>query len=57
MQPLKAVLFDLDGTLIHSIDHIIACWQHTARTCLGREMTREEILPTLGRALLECSRR
>ncbi len=25
MQPLKAVLFDLDGTLINSIDHIIAC--------------------------------
>jgi pyrophosphatase PpaX len=54
MQPLKAILFDLDGTLINSIDHIVACWQHTARTCLGREMTREEILPTLGRALLEC---
>lgn len=54
MQPLKAVLFDLDGTLIHSIDNIIACWQHTVRTCLRREMTREEIMPTLGRALLEC---
>jgi len=54
MQPLKAVLFDLDGTLIHSIDHIVACWQHTVRTCLGREMAREEIVPTLGRALLEC---
>jgi pyrophosphatase PpaX len=51
---LEAVLFDLDGTLIHSIEHIIACWQHTVRTSLGREMTREEILPTLGRALLEC---
>ena len=54
MQPLKAVLFDLDGTLIDSIDHIIACWQETVRTCLGREITREEVLPTLGRALLEC---
>jgi pyrophosphatase PpaX len=53
-QPLKAVLFDLDGTLIDSIDHIIACWQETVRTCLGREITREEVLPTLGRALLEC---
>lgn len=54
MHPLKAVLFDLDGTLINSIDHIIACWQETVRTCLGREITREELLPTLGRALLEC---
>jgi pyrophosphatase PpaX len=52
--PLEAVLFDLDGTLIHSIEHIIACWQHTVRTSLGREMSREEIIPTLGRALLEC---
>ncbi|HKP52791.1 MAG TPA: HAD-IA family hydrolase [Chloroflexia bacterium] len=51
---LEAVLFDLDGTLIHSIEHIIACWQHTVRTSLGREMAREEIIPTLGRALLEC---
>jgi pyrophosphatase PpaX len=50
----RAVLFDLDGTLIHSIEHIIACWQHTVRTSLGREMSREEIVPTLGRALLEC---
>lgn len=54
MQPLNAVLFDLDGTLIHSIDHIVDCWQHTTRTCLGREMSREEILPTLGRSLPEC---
>lgn len=47
-------MFDLDGTLINSIDHIVACWQETVRTCLKREMTRQEILPTLGRALLEC---
>src|SRR5215212_12129284 len=53
-QPLKAVLFDLDGTLIDSIDHIVACWQHTVRACLGRELSRQEVLPTLGRALLEC---
>jgi pyrophosphatase PpaX len=51
--PLKAVLFDLDGTLIASIDHIVECWQHTVRTCLGREITREEVLPTLGRTLYD----
>src|SRR5512141_3183032 len=54
MDSVKAVLFDLDGTLIGSIDHIVACWQHAVRTTLGREITREEVLPTLGRALLEC---
>src|SRR4051794_18904743 len=51
--PLKAVLFDLDGTLIASIDHIVDCWQHTIRTCMGREITREEVLPTLGRTLFD----
>lgn len=48
------MLFDLDGTLINSVDHIVACWQHTVRQVLGREIAREEVLPTLGRALLEC---
>jgi pyrophosphatase PpaX len=54
MPPLQAVLFDLDGTLINSIDHIVSCWQHTVRETLGREIKREEVVPTLGRALLEC---
>lgn len=53
MQQLRAILFDLDGTLINSVDHIVDCWQHTVRTCLGREITREEILPTVGRSLPE----
>src|SRR5437868_3439793 len=52
-QPLKAVLFDLDGTLIDSIDNIVACWQHTMRTLLGREISREEILPMVGRTLFD----
>ena len=52
--PLRAVLFDLDGTLIGSVDHIVSCWQHTVRESLGREIAREEVVATLGRALLEC---
>ncbi|MEO8288871.1 MAG: HAD-IA family hydrolase [Chloroflexota bacterium] len=51
--PLRAVLFDLDGTLIQSVEHIVDCWQYTVRTCLGREITREEVLPTLGRTLYD----
>lgn len=50
---LKAVLFDLDGTLIHSVEHIVKCWQYATLTCLGREMAREEILPTIGRTLAD----
>lgn len=52
--PITAVLFDLDGTLINSIDHIVDCWQHTVRTGLGREISREEVLPTIGRSLQAC---
>jgi pyrophosphatase PpaX len=50
---LKAVLFDLDGTLIDSISNIIACWQHTMRQCLDQEVTREDILPNVGRTLMD----
>lgn len=53
MPSFSAILFDLDGTLINSVDHIVDCWQHTVRICLGRDMTREEILPTVGKALVE----
>ncbi|MEA2576063.1 MAG: pyrophosphatase PpaX [Chloroflexia bacterium] len=52
--PLTTVLFDLDGTLINSIDHIVDCWQHTVRTGLGREISREEVLSTIGRSLQAC---
>lgn len=48
------MLFDLDGTLINSVDHIVDCWQHTVRTCLGRVISRDEVLPTLGRTLFDC---
>jgi pyrophosphatase PpaX len=51
---LQAVLFDLDGTLIDSIDHIVDCWQYTVRTVLGYEIAREQVLPTIGRHLLTC---
>jgi pyrophosphatase PpaX len=51
---IQAVLFDLDGTLIDSIDHIVDCWQYTVRTALGYEITREEVLPTIGRHLIAC---
>lgn len=53
MPPIQAILFDLDGTLIDSIDHIVDCWQHVGRACLGRELSREQILPTLGRTLMD----
>ncbi|WP_316670842.1 HAD hydrolase-like protein [uncultured Propionibacterium sp.] len=55
--PYELVLFDLDGTLINSIDLIVATWQHLGRAILGTEPTREEITPLIGLPLLEAAAR
>jgi len=45
---MHTILFDLDGTLIDTVDLIVACWQHaTARHC-GAAIAREMVLPTIG---------
>lgn len=49
----SALLFDLDGTLTDSIGLIVHCYQRTVRKFLGIEMTREEVVPVIGRSLLE----
>lgn len=43
-----AVLFDLDGTLADTVPLILACYRHTMRTHLGRELPDEEWLRTIG---------
>lgn len=53
MSKYKAVLFDLDGTLLDTTDLILASFQFTAEKHLGRRVNREEILPTFGRPLIE----
>ncbi|MGI8856204.1 MAG: HAD family hydrolase [Thermomicrobiales bacterium] len=45
------VLFDLDGTLIDSIELIVRSFQHATETHLGAPLSREEIIPTIGRSL------
>src|SRR5262245_2921548 len=47
----RTVLFDLDGTLIDSIDLIRRSYDHTLNTHLGREMAATEWLAGLGRPL------
>lgn len=49
--PLRAVLFDLDGTVIDSIEVIVRSFQHTVSAHLGRAMPREAIVATIGRPL------
>ncbi|MHB8647533.1 MAG: HAD family hydrolase [Thermomicrobiales bacterium] len=47
----RAILFDLDGTLIDSIELIVRSFQHATATHCGTPLAREEILPTIGRSL------
>src|SRR5262249_34953332 len=47
------ILFDLDGTLIDSIELIVRSFQHTTAEHLGAPLPREEIIPTIGRSLTQ----
>ncbi len=44
------VLFDLDGTLANTIDAIVASYTYTWAS-VGREVSRDEIIPWIGRTL------
>lgn len=48
---MKACFFDLDGTLIDSIDLIVRCFQHATETHLGAPVDREAVLSLIGRPL------
>ena len=49
--PIKAVLFDLDGTLIDTSDLIFRSFEHALDTVLHTQIPREELLWTFGRPL------
>jgi pyrophosphatase PpaX len=49
----RAVLFDLDGTLIDSADLIIAAFQETVAALLHRRVGRAEVLATWSRPIRE----
>jgi pyrophosphatase PpaX len=51
--PYDAVVFDLDGTVVDSVELIVVSFQHAFRVILGREMTREEAIANVGRPLRE----
>lgn len=48
---IKAVLFDLDGTLINTNDLILKSFQHTYKEMLNLEPSSEEIRMNFGRPL------
>jgi pyrophosphatase PpaX len=47
------VVFDLDGTIVDSVELIIISFQHAIREVLGREISREESICWVGRPLRE----
>ena len=49
--PIKAVLFDLDGTLIDTSDLIFRSFEYALDTVLHTQIPREELLWTFGRPL------
>jgi pyrophosphatase PpaX len=55
--PLAAVLFDLDGSLIDSIELIVRSYEHTLATHDKKTVARDDILAGLGTPLWTCLRR
>ena len=49
----RAVVFDLDGTLVDSVELITISFQHAIREVLGREISREDSIAWVGRPLRE----
>lgn len=49
----SGVVFDLDGTIVDSVELIIVSFQHAMREVLGQEVSREEAILHVGRPLRE----
>ncbi len=46
-------MFDLDGTIVDSVELIVISFKHAMREVLGREVSREEAIAYVGRPLRE----
>jgi len=57
MTKLRAVLFDLDGTLIDTTGLILGCFDHAWQTVCGRRPARDALIQTFGIPLREAMRR
>jgi len=49
---IKAVFFDLDGTLLDTFDLIYESFKHVYKNFLNKDITREEIYPYFGKPLI-----
>lgn len=50
---IRGILFDLDGTLIDSIDLIIKAFENSFEVCLNKKIPREELVRYFGLPLRE----
>ncbi|MBC7545927.1 MAG: HAD hydrolase-like protein, partial [Candidatus Sericytochromatia bacterium] len=48
MQPLRAMLFDMDGTLVDSVPAHVAAWMRALRAC-GSQLTYEAVHDQIGK--------
>jgi pyrophosphatase PpaX len=53
---VRAVLFDVDGTLVDSIPFLVECFQHSARATLGLRLDAADVLPLVGMPLADMYR-
>lgn len=53
----RAILFDLDGTLIDTTRLILACFEHSWRIVTGRGRSRDELVATFGMPLRDAMKR
>lgn len=53
MPKIEAVIFDLDGTLIDTVEHVAQAFEQVAKEN-GREVSRDEVLNIIGPPLLDC---
>lgn len=51
---ISGVLFDLDGTLVDTVDLIVAGFQHVTSSYLGYVIEPAKVKATIGRPLREC---
>jgi pyrophosphatase PpaX len=49
---IKAILFDLDGTLIDTNELIVECFQYALKEHLDLEVSREDVIKTFGEPLI-----
>jgi pyrophosphatase PpaX len=47
------VVFDLDGTVVDSVELIVASFAHAARAVLGAELSRDQLIANVGMPLRE----